>query len=120
MTFQVSNLKENYFLELLDDKYCMIELIYTKEDSWIKQFGHSKFLCVRATKVITNYAPIGEYYLRFFPCSYRSYPIKTQQHILYECRRYNQYWNPCKTSLSHLLAFLKFDPGVFSFYEGIT
>ena len=50
MTFQVSNLKENYFLELLDDKYCMIELIYTKEDSWIKQFGHLKFLCARATK----------------------------------------------------------------------
>jgi len=34
--------------------------------SWLKYFGHSNSLYARATRTIINYAPIGEYRLRFF------------------------------------------------------
>jgi len=83
MTFQASNLKGNYFLELQDDKYHMIGPSYTKGGPWFKHFRHSNSLCVRATRAITNHAPIGEYCLKFFPrenfsCPCRSYPIKTR------------------------------------------
>jgi len=74
---------------------------------------------------MTNYAPIGEYHLRVFlrenlSCLYKLYPIKTIYHILYECRRYNKYWNLSRSMLSHLVTFLKFNPGAFSFHKAIT
>jgi len=77
---------------------------------------------VRATRAITNHAPIGEHQLRFFPKEnfsylYGSYPIKTRHHILHEYRRFNNYWNPDINSLS---VFLEFNPGAFLFYEEIT
>jgi len=46
--------------------------------------------------------------------------IKGQQHILHECKRYNKYWNPLRTTLSYILAFLEFNLSVFSFHKDIT
>ena len=40
MIFQVSDLKENYFLELLNNEFNIIALSYIKGNSWIKQFSH--------------------------------------------------------------------------------
>ena len=81
MTFQVSDLKEKQFLDLLNNDNNIIELSYIKGKSWLKYFGYSNLLCVRATRAITNHAPIGEYRLRFFSredfsCLCRSYPIE--------------------------------------------
>ena len=36
MTFQISNLKENYFLNLLDDDYLPIKPTYMKSSLWLK------------------------------------------------------------------------------------
>ena len=96
ITFQASDLKDNHFLDLLNNKLYIIESLYIKENLCIKYFGHSNLLYARATRVITNYTSIGEYYLRFFPrkdfsCPYRVYPIETKYYILYNCRKYNKY-----------------------------
>ena len=68
---------------------------------------------------------IGEYELRFFtqkefkyPCSL--YPIKTRHHILHECKRYNNYWNPRRDTVVHFTLFLEFNSKAFSFRESIT
>ena len=76
--FLTSNLKEKYFLDLLDNKHNTIVPSYIKGGPWIKHFGHSNLLCARVTRAITNHALIDEYCLRFFPneyfsCSCRSY-----------------------------------------------
>jgi len=83
LTFQVSDLKENHFLKLLDDDYHMITSTYIKGGPEINYFSHSNSLCTRITRAITNYAPIREYHLRSFPkenfsCLCRSYPIESQ------------------------------------------
>ena len=83
MTFQASDLKGNNFLELLDNNYLPITPTYKKGGLWINQFGYSNSLCARATRVITNHDPIGEYHLRFFPrenfnCPCGSYPIESR------------------------------------------
>jgi len=96
MTFQASDGKGNQFLDLMNNNLETIELSYTKGGPWLQTFGYSNLLCARATRAITNHAPIGEYHLRFFPkeefkylCG--QYPIKTRRHILYECMNYNGY-----------------------------
>ena len=96
MTFQAFDAKGRQFLELLDDDIHPIEPSYSKGRLWLKFFGHSDLLCARASRAIVNYAPIGEYCLRFFPqeefkCPCRQYLIEMRQHILYECRRFNNY-----------------------------
>jgi len=63
MTFQASNLKGRNFLDLLDEKGLSITLTYMKGGAWFKHFGYLNILCTRATRTITNHAPIGEYYL---------------------------------------------------------
>ena len=105
MIFQASNLKDNQFLNLLDDNLYYIELLYIKEGSWIKYFEHTNLLCIRATWAITNYTPIGKYCLRLFPrksfnCPCGSYSIKTRCYILYNYRRSNKYWNQIRDMLS--------------------
>jgi len=125
ITFQASDLKDNYFLNLLNNKLYTIKSLYIKEDPWIMYFGHSNLLCASTTRVITNYAPNGEYYLRFFSrkdfsCPYEVYPIETKCYILYNCRKYNKYWNLSRSILSQFVAFLEFNPNIFSFYEDIT
>jgi len=61
MTFQASDLKENHFLNLLDNKYLPVNHTYMKGSPWFKHIGHSNSLCARATRVTTNHASIGEY-----------------------------------------------------------
>ena len=61
MTFQASDGKGNNFLDLLDNDYNPIIPSYIKGSLWLQAFGHSNLLCIRATRAITNHAPIGEY-----------------------------------------------------------
>ena len=125
MTFQMSDHRVNHFLKLLDNKYLSIKLIYIKGSSWLKQFSYLNFLYIRATRAIINYTPMKEYCLRFFPrinfkylCEL--YPIESKQHILYEYRKYNKYWNSNKVFLNHFVAFLEYNPRAFSFYKEIS
>ena len=74
----------------------------------------------KATKVITNHAPIGKYKLRFFlrkdfSCLYRLDPIELRHHILHEYKRFNNYWNPKRDLISYFVLFLEFNLGVFAF-----
>jgi len=112
-------------LDLLDDDLQPIELSYSKGELWLKNFGHSNLLYTRATRAIINHAPIEEYQLCFFPqeefkCSCKLYPIKTCYHILYKCRRYNNYWNLRHDTIGHFTFFLEFNSNAFSFGDSIT
>ena len=96
MTFQASDLKRKHFLDLLNSNDNIIELSYIKGRSWLKLFDYFNSLCTRASRAITNHAPIGKYRLRFFSreefrCLYGLYPIKTRYHILHKCRRFKKY-----------------------------
>ena len=118
ITFQALDLKGRNFLELIDSDNIPLESTYCKEDSWLQFFGHSNSLCARATRTITNHAPIGEYCLKFFPNKDFSYlcglyPIEMRQHILHE--RFNEYWNPRRDSIAHFVQFLERNPQAFSF-----
>ena len=122
MTFQASDRKGKHFLDLLDNNFNTIEPSYTKGGPWLQVFGHSNLLCARAMRAITNHAPIGEYWLRFFPseefmCPCNNYPIKSRRHILHECRRFNGYWNPRRDSLNHFIMFLITNPKAFTFTD---
>jgi len=123
--FQVSDLKGNQFLDLVDRDNNLLELLHIKGSLWLQNFSHSNSLCVRATRAITNHAPIGEYRLRFFPnkefkCLYDQYPIKSRQYILYECKRFNEYWNSQKNSITHFVMFLERNHNAFAFSNDIT
>ena len=120
MMFQASDRKGKQFLNLLNNNSDNIELSYIKEGPWLQAFGQSNSLCVCATRAITNHAPISEYRLRFFPreefkCSCSVYLIESRRHILYECTRFNSYWNLRRNSLSHFVMFLKTNPNAFTF-----
>ena len=121
MTFQASDGKGKHFLDLLDDNFDTIEPAYTNGGLWLQVFSHSNLLCAQATRAITNHAPIGEYWLRFFPnedfkcpCSYS---IELRRHILYECMRFNGYWNPRRDSLNHFTMFLITNSYAFAFTD---
>ena len=125
IVFQALDLKEWQFLELCNDNNNPIKPSYAKGGSWLKYFGYLNLFCTRATRVIMNHALIGKYRLRFFswenfsyPCS--NYPIKSRHHILYECKRYNKYWNPRKDTISHFILFLEFNHSAFAFANAIT
>jgi len=125
MIFQASDLKGNYFPDLLDNNYLPVKPTYSKGSLWLKLFGYSNFLYARATRAITNHAPIREYYLRsflreIFSCLYRLYPIELRHHVLYKCRRYNNYWNSNRVFLSHFVLFLKYNLEAFSFHKEVT
>ena len=49
MTFQASDNKGRYFLDLLNDDLNPIKLTYSKRGLWLNFFGHSNLLCTRAT-----------------------------------------------------------------------
>jgi len=96
MIFQASDVKDHYFINLLNENSNPIKLYAVKDSPWLKFFGHSNSLYARATRAIINHAPIGEYQLRFFVwkefkflCSL--YPIELRHHILHECRHFNNY-----------------------------
>ena len=120
MTFQASDTKGKHFLDLIDVDDKPIEPLYSKGSSWLKFFGHSNSLCARASRAITNHALISEYRIRFFPkedfsCLCGSYPIESRHHILHECRRFNNYWNPRRDLISYFVLFLEFNLGAFAF-----
>ena len=115
----------NHFLSLLDDNDNIIEPLYVKRGPWLKMLGHSNSLYARATRLITNHAPTGEYRLRFFPkeefkCPCSLYPIKSRCYILYECGRFNGYWNLRRDSLSHFVMFLEFNLSAFTFSDSLV
>ena len=125
MTFQVSDFKGKQFLNFLDNELYSIKPSYTKGSLQLKHLSYSNSLCMRATRAITNHAPTGEYCLCFFPkedfnCPCGSYLNKSRCHILHECRRFNNYWNPMKDTISQFVSFLEFNPNAFSFRESIT
>ena len=120
MLFQAANSKGRFFLDLLDDNLNPIELSNAKDGPWLQHFGHSNILCAQASQAITNHAPIGEYQLRFFPreeftCPCGNYPIETRQHILYECQRFNKYWNLRRDTITHFMLYLQFNSSAFLF-----
>ena len=122
MSFQVFDLKGRNFLKLLDEDFNPLELLNIKGSLWLQYFGHSNSLCTRATRAIVNYAPIGEYRLKFFPKKnfsylYGLYSIESQQHILYDYRRFNNYWNLRRDFIAHFILFLKLNSKAFSFRE---
>ena len=124
MTFQASNGKGKQFYDLVDNNLEIIKLSYTKGGPWLQAFGHSNSLCARATRAITNHAPIGKYHLRFFPnedfkCPCGYYLIETRRHILQECMRHNGYWNPRRDALSHFVMFLSANPKAFAFINNV-
>ena len=124
MTLQVSDGKGRNFLNLVGNDYEDIEPSYIKDGPWLQTFGHSNLLCTHATRAITNYALIGEYYLRFFPnedfkCPCRNYPTESRRHILHDCMRFNRYWNPRRDSLYHFVMFLIANPKAFMFIDNL-
>jgi len=125
MIFQASEMKGKSFLNLTDGDDKTIEPTYIKGGSWLKYFGHSNSLYARASRAITNHAPIGEYRLRFFPredfsCLCRLYLIELRRHILHECRRFNRYWNPRRDSIGHFIMFLELNLNAFVFTNSIS
>ena len=74
ITFQVSDLKDNQFLNLVNRDNNLLEPSYIKSSLWLQNFSHSNSLCTRVTRAITNYALIGKYRLRFFPNKEFKYP----------------------------------------------
>ena len=122
MTFQVSDRKGHHFLDLLDDELNDIKPSYVKGGLWLQSFGHSNLLCAHATRAITNHTPIGEYRLWFFLrmdflCLCNNYPIESRRHILYECCRFNGYWNPRRDTLNYFVMFLIANPNAFTFND---
>ena len=112
MMFQASDMKDNQFLDLVDGNNNLLELLYIKRGLWLQNFGHSNFLCTRASRAIINHVFIGEYRLRFFPnkefrCPCSQYSIKSRYHILHKCRRFNKYWNLRRDSITHFVMFLE-------------
>jgi len=114
--------KRKKFLKLLDNDLNPLEPSTVKGGPWLQYFSHSNSLCTRA---IVNHAPIGEYQLRFFPreefaCSCGIYPIESRHHILHECKRFNNYWNPRRDSIGHFSQFLIFNSKAFSFKDSVA
>ena len=96
MTFQALDQKRRNFLDLVNNDNKILELMYSNGRAWLQYIGHSNILCARVARTITNHAPIGEYWLHFFPkkefsCLCGLYPIKMRHHILYKFRRFNKY-----------------------------
>ena len=125
MTFQASEDKGHNFLDLSDDDNNPLKPTYSKSGTWLKYFGYSNLLCMRASRAIVNHASIGKYCLRFFPqeefkCPCSTYPIETRQHILHECKRYNKYWNLRRDTIGHFTLFLVYNSNAFLFGESIT
>ena len=125
MYFQASEYKERNFLDLNNDNNQHIHPTYTKSGAWLKYFSPSNLRCICITRLITDYAPISQYRLRFFSkepfvCLYDNYSIETRRHILFECSQYKKSWNLKRESLKDVLTFLKFNFEASCFQEGIT
>ena len=125
MTFQALDLKGHHFLDIVNNDDNPIKPSYANDRSWLKYFGHSNSLCARVMRAIDNHAPISEYRLRFFPqkkfkCPCSLYPIEIRHYILHECRRFNEYWNLRRDTLSYFTLFLEFNRDAFVFINATT
>jgi len=126
MTFQALDYKGKNFLDLNDDDNLPTRPTYSKGGAWLKYFGHSNMLCayticcVHTLSEPSQIMPQLANIISGFTCLCGEYPIKTRNRILYSCRHYRKYRNPKRDSLKDITAFLEFNPGVFSFHEGIT
>ena len=125
MIFQVLDFKGKYFLNLLNNELLSIEPSYIKEGLQIKHFRCLNMLYIRASRAITCHTPIGEYHLYFFPredfiCICGDYPIETRHHILHNCKRFNNYWDLRRDTISYFVAFLESNLNIFSKKEGVT
>jgi len=125
MYFQASNFKGRYFLNLNNSDGQPICLTYFKDKAWLKHFHLFNLLYVHITRLITNHTLIGKYKLRFFPnklftCPCGNSSIEIRSHILHEYIQYVKLWNPKWKFFKDVLMFLKFNPEVFCFQEGIT
>ena len=125
MIFQASDLKGRKFLKLLDNDLNPLEPSTIKGRLWLQYFSYSNSLCTRATRAIDNHTPIGEYWLRFFPRKEFAYlcgvySIELRYHILYEYKRFNNYWNLRRNSIGHFSQFFIFNSKAFSFEDSIT
>ena len=125
MMLQLSDMRGRQFLNLVNSDNYPLEPSYIKGGPWLQHFGHSNSLYARASRAITNHTPTGEYRLRFFPreefrCSCGHYPIESRCHILHECKRFNEYWNPRRDLVAHFVMFLELNPNVFAFPNAIT
>jgi len=124
MTFQALDDKGHNFLKLLDNKNNLLEPTYSKGRIWLKYFGHWNLLYIRVTKAIINHTLISKYQLIFFShedfkCPYSTYSIEVRCHILYECKRYNNYWNLRRDTIGHFILFLMYNSNTFLFGESI-
>jgi len=79
MLFENAFYKGSQFLDTYDNDGHLITPSYTKGGSWLNTIGISNFICARATRLITNYTPIGEYKARFFPREVNSCPCNNTQ-----------------------------------------
>jgi len=125
ITFKTLDLKRKNFLNLLNNNLLDIKPFYIKGGPWIKKFSFSNLLYAWTTWAITNYAPIREYWLRFFPrekfsCLCEVYLIKSRHYILYDYRRFNKYWNSIRNTISQFIAFLEFNLNTFFECKSIT
>jgi len=120
MSFQASDRKGKNFLEITDNKGKTLKPSYKKGGSWLSYFGYSNSTCARITRLITNHASTREYHQRFFPqeeilCNCGLNLLETRDHILYECKKYNEAWRPPDLSIFSILIFLKGNPSAFCF-----
>ena len=79
MLFENAPYKGSQFLDTYNDDGHLIIPSYTKGGSWLNTIGISNSICARATRLITNHAPIGEYKARFFPREVNSCPCNNTQ-----------------------------------------
>jgi len=115
--------KRKIFLKLFDDNLKPFKQFTIKGRLWLQYFGQSNSLCTR-TRTIINHAPIRKYRLRFFPMEeftylYSVYPIESRYYILHKCKRFNNYWNPRRNSISYFSQFLILNSSTFSFKNSI-
>ena len=81
--FQASDDKGQHSLKLCDDNIQPITLSIAKGKLWLKYFGYSNLLYIKASRATVNHAPIDRYQLRFFPrkkfdCPCGSHPIESR------------------------------------------
>jgi len=115
MFFENSPYKANNFLDTYDDNDRIILPTYTKGGGWLNTIGISNSLCVRATRLITNHAPIGEYRARFFPNKANSCACNNNQ---LEARHHKGY-NYVGYVLSKIVDFLQTNRA-FYFLDSVT
>jgi len=123
MFFKNSPYKRNNFLNTYDNNDHIIFPTYTKGGGWLNTISISNSLCTSATRLITNYASIDKYRIRFFPdktnsCVCNNNQLEIQYYVLYKCLLYRGY-NYVGYILSRIVDFLQTNPHTFCFLNSI-